>query len=238
VWSVEVRSLRLEGRVADREKAPRRDEEVLQAAIAEFYERGYSAATIRDVADRLGINKGSLYHYVESKEALLLRIVRRVHEDSERVITTILVPDEINSLERVAYYVRCQVAYNLAHPRLLSVYHREMSQLTGQGLDDARDRRREHDRLLVGLIREAQQDGDVPGDRDARMLADFVFMNLVATHRWFQKPRQGPLADATDRYTEYVMRGVSGVTPYDCTSSIRALPLAEVSSAEAHPVGG
>jgi AcrR family transcriptional regulator len=233
-----TRGVRAEVGVAERIKAPRRDEEVLQAAIAEFYEKGYSAATIRDVADRLGINKGSLYHYVDSKEALLLRVVHRVHEDSEGVITAILVPDDISSLARIAYYVRCQVAYNLAHPRLLSVYHREISQLTGQGLDDARARRREHDRLVVGLIREAQRDGDVPADRDARLLADFVFMNLVATHRWFQKPQQGPLADAADRYTEYVMRGVSGVMPYDCTSSIRELPLAEASPPEQEPVEG
>jgi AcrR family transcriptional regulator len=224
--------------VADREKSPRRDEEVLQAAIGEFYERGYSAATIRGVADRLGINKGSLYHYVESKEELLLRIVRRVHDDSNQVVATILVPDDINSLERVAYYVRCQVAYNLAHPRLLSVYHREVSQLTGLGLADARARRREHDRLVVGLIREAQQDGDIAADRDAQMLADFVFMNLVATHRWFQKPRHGALSDAVDRYTDYVMRGLSGVLPYDCTSTVRSLPLAEVSTPETASVEG
>jgi AcrR family transcriptional regulator len=222
--------------VADQDKTPRRDQEVVQAAIAEFYERGYSAATIRDVADHLGINKASLYHYVQSKEDLLRRIVARVHEDSEQVITTVLVPDDISSLERVAYYVRCQVAYNLAHPRLLSVYHREVAQLIGAALEEARDRRRGHDRLVVGLIREAQQAGDIAGHHDPQMLGDFVFMNLVATHRWFQKPRNLPLAEAADRYTEYVMRGVSGVIPYDCTAAVRRLPLAEVSPAESATV--
>ena len=45
--------------------------EVLEAAAAVFQERGYQAARIEDIAARVGILKGSLYYYIESKEDLL-----------------------------------------------------------------------------------------------------------------------------------------------------------------------
>ena len=51
-----------------------RDEEVVAAAAKVFYERGYSAATVQDIVDELGILKGSLYHYINTMEDLFFRI--------------------------------------------------------------------------------------------------------------------------------------------------------------------
>lgn len=53
-----------------------RRDELLDAALAAFSELGYDRATLNDVADRLGVTKGCLYHYFDSKEELLLELVR------------------------------------------------------------------------------------------------------------------------------------------------------------------
>ncbi|MGH7510520.1 MAG: TetR/AcrR family transcriptional regulator [bacterium] len=50
--------------------------EILNAALAVFSELGYTQATLNDVADRLGVTKGCLYHYFESKEQLLLELIQ------------------------------------------------------------------------------------------------------------------------------------------------------------------
>jgi AcrR family transcriptional regulator len=49
---------------------------ILDAAQSVFSDLGYTRATLNDVADRLGVTKGCLYHYFESKERLLLELVR------------------------------------------------------------------------------------------------------------------------------------------------------------------
>lgn len=49
---------------------------VLDAALAVFSDLGYTRATLNDVADRLGVTKGCLYHYFDSKEQLLLDLIR------------------------------------------------------------------------------------------------------------------------------------------------------------------
>ena len=64
----------------------KRDEEVVAAAAKVFYERGYSAATVQDIADELGILKGSLYHYIKTKEDLLFRIFEEVHKEVEAIL--------------------------------------------------------------------------------------------------------------------------------------------------------
>lgn len=47
-----------------------RRQAMLNAALDEFFERGFTAARMDDIARRAGLSKGTLYLYFESKEAL------------------------------------------------------------------------------------------------------------------------------------------------------------------------
>jgi AcrR family transcriptional regulator len=53
-----------------------RREAILSAALSAFSDLGYTQATLNDVADRLGVTKGCLYHYFESKEQLLVELIQ------------------------------------------------------------------------------------------------------------------------------------------------------------------
>ena len=70
------RRLVVDQRVALRQEARRR--EVLAAAVAVFSERGYRAASMNDIAAKLGMGKASLYHYVASKEEVLIELYEDV----------------------------------------------------------------------------------------------------------------------------------------------------------------
>jgi len=66
---------------------------VLDAALAVFSDLGYTRATLTDVADRLGVTKGCLYHYFESKEQLLLDLIR------DRIGAVVIEDEAISSSE-------------------------------------------------------------------------------------------------------------------------------------------
>ena len=61
-----------------------RRSQILEAAARVFSEKGFHRATIRDVAEAAGIADGTIYNYFENKDALLLRILDRLNETSER----------------------------------------------------------------------------------------------------------------------------------------------------------
>ncbi|WP_395665069.1 TetR/AcrR family transcriptional regulator [Methylocella sp.] len=48
--------------------------DIVEAAAALFAERGYQGASMRDIADQVGLLSGSLYHHFKSKDALFLEI--------------------------------------------------------------------------------------------------------------------------------------------------------------------
>jgi AcrR family transcriptional regulator len=59
-----------------KQKQDRRRQAILDAAAQVFAERGYFNATMKDIADRLGMRPASLYHYYRSKETALEEMCR------------------------------------------------------------------------------------------------------------------------------------------------------------------
>lgn len=59
-----------------KQKQDRRRQAILDAAAQVFAERGYFNATMKDIADRLGMRPASLYHYFPSKETALEAMCR------------------------------------------------------------------------------------------------------------------------------------------------------------------
>lgn len=60
-----------------RRRAEARPDEMLDAALAVFSEKGFAATKVDEVARRAGVSKGTVYLYFPSKEALIEGIVRR-----------------------------------------------------------------------------------------------------------------------------------------------------------------
>src|SRR5438093_13682047 len=61
-----------------------RREEVLETAASLFASSGLRTS-LKEIADAAGILPGSLYHHFESKEAIIVELVRRYQDDLDRV---------------------------------------------------------------------------------------------------------------------------------------------------------
>src|SRR5947207_12992987 len=54
-----------------------RPEQILNAALVVFGERGLGAARLEDIAKRAGLSKGTIYLYFPNKEALFREVIRQ-----------------------------------------------------------------------------------------------------------------------------------------------------------------
>ena len=75
-----------------------RTKEIIAAAAKLFKEKGYHATTIQDVADEVGMLKGSLYYHIKSKEELLYLVtkepIRELIERQKRLMESDLSPQQ------------------------------------------------------------------------------------------------------------------------------------------------
>jgi len=56
-----------------------RKQEILDAALSLFSEKGYSKTSIRDIQDAVGIARGTMYYHFASKEEILDALIMRLH---------------------------------------------------------------------------------------------------------------------------------------------------------------
>ena len=102
-----------------RRRPDNRFQEILEAAAAVFIEHGYRRTQMADVAAALGVAKGTLYLYFESKEALFDAALRYVDAGGERSAPASLPVRTPTPAETLAY-VRAELTRQSELPSLLS----------------------------------------------------------------------------------------------------------------------
>jgi TetR/AcrR family transcriptional repressor of nem operon len=80
-------------------------ERLLDAADALIYARGYEAVGVAELCKTAGVNKGSFYHFFESKQALVLELIDRSWERMDATIMAMSLDNQsLSGLEAIEQY--------------------------------------------------------------------------------------------------------------------------------------
>ena len=189
--------------------AARREKEILEAAMELFHERGYANTSVEDVASAVGILKGSLYHYIDSKEDLLYRVVEQVHESVQGIMQDVEARADRSPLQRLDEYVQAQVLYNARNLHRISVYYQDRARLGPARFAEIRRWRRAQEKFVVNLIEEAAAVGEVPADIDARLAANCVFAVVIWMHTWYRPGAATSARTLAAFCARFVLEGLS-----------------------------
>jgi AcrR family transcriptional regulator len=196
------------GRPARTHPPRRREREILDAAAEMFRRYGYADTSIQDVAEAVGILKGSLYYYIDSKEDLLYRVLLQVHEDSMEIMAEIAAMTDVSPLERIAAYVRRHVTYNATHTTKAAVYYHDFSLLSPERRSDIRRHRKLYEAFLDGLVRDAQESGEIDPAFDTRVLTYCMFGTMNWTFTWYRPGGRLSVNEVADMIAEFVIDGL------------------------------
>src|SRR6201991_1317445 len=98
-------------------------ERIREQALALFTDRGYATASLREIADRVGITKASLYYHYPSKQDLLVAVVRPLVDQWREIVVEAEqgphTPDDVRRVLR-----RC-VDTMLAHRAIANLFLRD-----------------------------------------------------------------------------------------------------------------
>ncbi|MDW8443628.1 MAG: TetR/AcrR family transcriptional regulator [Acetobacteraceae bacterium] len=97
---------------------------ILQAAIAEFAQKGLDGARVDEIAARAGANKRMIYAYFGGKEELWLAALESVYA-AMRAEEGRLAVDHLAPEEGIAQLVRFKLRYTAAHPEVVALLNSE-----------------------------------------------------------------------------------------------------------------
>ncbi|GAC1324149.1 MAG: TetR/AcrR family transcriptional regulator [Mycobacteriales bacterium] len=191
-----------------------RDEQIVAAAIRIFSEKGYSAASLQDVADAVGLLKGSLYHYISSKESLLYRIFQEAHQEALVLMGTVdrlgLPPEE-----HLRVYVRELTLFYLRNQERSSLYFSEWRYLTGEERATVLTQRREFESYVRGVVARMKDAGLTRPELNVQLTTFYVIAAVNGIVTWY---RSGGALQADDLATEVADLSLAAVVvPPDAT---------------------
>ncbi len=165
------------------ERKAAREDQLLEAATHLFKEKGYHNTSMQDLADALGVQKGSLYYYIESKEELLRRLLERAASFLGARIDEIYAAD-LSPVEKLRRALENYAEMMMDNLDLVAVYLYEYRNLPPQRLEEALVARGHYERALMRIL----QDGIATGDFrpvNVKMTVYGLLGMLNWTHQWF-----------------------------------------------------
>ncbi|TQC43682.1 TetR/AcrR family transcriptional regulator [Rhodococcus sp. WS4] len=142
---------------------------IIESAASLFREHGYAACTTRGLASALGIQKATLYHYIDRKEDLLYEICRQsLVELTEAVQATL---ETVDSSAAVRAVIATHLRIVLAKKDMFSVTLMETRSLTGTRREKILDARLRYRNIIGEVVREGQLNGELRNDIEATNLS-------------------------------------------------------------------
>jgi AcrR family transcriptional regulator len=148
------------------DRAARR-EEILAAAVKVFARKGFAASRIEDVAAEAGIGKGVVYLYFDSRDELLLSVLRAYAAQTKTMLASLGSGSPLERLERLVHLVINSAAAQPDHARVLLDLWAMTPSIDDWADGPMRDMTsvyREYRGAVVDLLREASESGETrPG---------------------------------------------------------------------------
>lgn len=181
---------------------------ILRTAAQLFAEKGYEATSLDNIAERLGMHKATLYHYVDNKESILYQCLVLSFADLDEVIEKTK-DRSIPVLDRLRLYVRSlAVAQNNDFGRcLVLVGSRPLEMMQG---GDIRQFQRRLDATVRDLITEGIADGTIK-PCDPSMFSALLFGALNWVPRWHNASGKLSVQQVADTFMDIVLDGIAAV---------------------------
>jgi AcrR family transcriptional regulator len=172
---------------------------VVESAARVFAERGYAETSVSELAERLGLATGALYHYFQGKEELLIEICDQLMQPLLEASRELLAEGSSPAGDQLRDLLRLWVSHVVAHRDHLLVFT-QVRHVVDHG-DQWREVRRSR-KEFEALLADALDAAEVP---DAE-LARYALLGMVNhTVQWY-RPR-GPLSpeQIADGYARLVL---------------------------------
>ena len=184
----------------------RRQAEILGHAAGVFCDKGYDAASMRDLARASGTSLAGLYHYFESKEKLLYLIQKQsflsVLEQLRQRLT-----GEGDPEQRIRIFIMNHLEYFLVNQKAMKVMSHEATALHGDWGKEVRAVKRDYYRACLALVDELKRQRGLEFESRIAVLGLFGMVNWIYT--WHNPRTDADAAALAQQMGDIFLQGIT-----------------------------
>ena len=177
--------------------------ELRREAARLFAERGYHGTSIGDLAEALGVQKATLYAYIESKHDLLYETMREGADAFHGALDAN--PERLPAVEKIQLALRGHLRVVAEQLDIATVFVQEWRYLEGGRRDEIVAERRRYEERIRALFREL---GELRTDLDDGTAGLLMLSAANWAYTWLQPGRDTD--ELADRYFVLLIDGMRG----------------------------
>ncbi|CCE01052.1 TetR/AcrR family transcriptional regulator [Bradyrhizobium sp. STM 3809] len=183
-------------------------EAIRKAGLRLIFEHGYEAMSLRQLAAEVGIQPGSLYNHISTKQELLAELIQDHINDLLRELELAL-QDKQGPVERLRAFVAFHVSYHMTRKREVFIANSELRSLEPRNYQAVVALRGAYERRLADILTDGVAQGVF--DVDDIQVATFAIIALLTGLCSWYRPGGRLTKDAIIAAHEKLV--LSGVMP-------------------------
>src|SRR5919198_4271383 len=183
-----------------------RRQELSRQAARLFAQKGYHGTSIGDLADALGVQKGSLYAHIDGKEDLLYETMREGARAFHGGLDAI--PEQLPATEKLRLALRSHLRVLADQLDVATVFVQEWRYLEGERRDEILAERRRYEERVRALFREGRDLGGLRTDLDDATAALLALSAANWAYTWLKPGRDTD--ELADRFYALLVDGIRG----------------------------
>lgn len=196
-------------------KARQKRKKIVTAAARVFHRKGFAAVTMSEVAAEAETYAGSIYYYFASKDDLVEEVLNLgVAQLAEAVTETVSRLDsDLSSLDRLKAAIKAHFYAAIEHDEFVMAYWKIADQVPDAVRERHIEKQKAYGRFWHGLIKDAQAEGTVRSDVDARYISLILIGGRLFSLTWFDESEQ-PMSEAiAEMYVSLTLNGIAAPSP-------------------------
>jgi TetR/AcrR family transcriptional regulator, cholesterol catabolism regulator len=183
-----------------------RKEQIYRASAKLFAERGYHATSMRDLAQALGVQGGSLYAHISSKEELLWEIVNRAADEFDASLepirdSKIAPPEKLRAALEAHFNVISQ------NKEIVTVFFHEWKHLPIIKMEEITSRRASVERIYTQILEEGVRSGQFSKGLDVKLASLLALSSANWTYQWFNSGGRLSAREVADAFCAMLLEG-------------------------------
>ena len=181
--------------------------ELIQASIGLFEENGFSATSIQDIVDRVGVTKGSFYYHFKSKEELLMHIQESYIDELLRRQNQILESGQ-DAKDKLVRIVELLIRDIEEQGEIGKVYYREIRHLAPKNATVIRRKRAEFRDKIETVVKDGIKSGEFRVGLEPKIAAFAILGVTNWSYQWFNPSGALSAAELACMHTDFILNGV------------------------------
>lgn len=182
-------------------------QDIVEKSIKLFNEKSYSATSVQDIADALGVTKAALYYYVSSKEEILYEIFNQTMTTAEKRMEK-LMQEEKPVEEQIRAIIFNHIMAVFDEAPNIAIFFTEKHHLAPANLDSITQRIRKYNGMIAKVFRQGVQEGVLNKNIDIVPTVYALLGMCNWLYHWYDPQGRLKPKELAECYADLLLNGI------------------------------